>query len=36
MSATATETGYVPRMKRAYNEEVRPRLKDELGLSTVM
>ena len=36
MSATATETGYVPRLKQAYNEEVRPRLKDELGLSTLM
>ena len=36
MSATATKTDYVPRMKQAYNEEVRPRLKDELGLSTLM
>ena len=34
--ATATETTYVPRLKRLYNEELRPRLKDELGVSTVM
>jgi large subunit ribosomal protein L5 len=33
--ATATET-YTPRLKRLYEEELRPRLKDELGLSTVM
>jgi large subunit ribosomal protein L5 len=36
MMATATKTDYVPRMKQAYNEEVRLRLKEELGLSTVM
>ena len=34
--ATATKTDYVPRMKQTYNEEVRPRLKDELGLSSTM
>jgi large subunit ribosomal protein L5 len=34
--ATATETTYVPRLKRLYEDEVRPRLKDELGLSSVM
>ena len=37
--ATATKdkkTTYVPRLKQAYNEELRPRLKDELGLRTIM
>ena len=34
--ATATKTDYVPRMKQTYNEEVRPRLKDELELGTIM
>jgi hypothetical protein len=36
--STVTETpkDYVPRLKQAYNEEIRPRLKDELGLGTVM
>ena len=34
--ATATKETTVPRMKQAYNEEIRPRLKDELELSTVM
>jgi large subunit ribosomal protein L5 len=34
--ATATEQKYVPRLKQQYLEEVRERLKDELGLSTVM
>ena len=34
--ATATRETVVPRMKQAYNEEIRPRLKDELELSTVM
>jgi large subunit ribosomal protein L5 len=34
--ATATKETAVPRMKQAYNEEIRPRLKDELELSTVM
>jgi large subunit ribosomal protein L5 len=33
--ATTTET-YTPRLKQRYLEEVRGRLKDELGLSTVM
>jgi large subunit ribosomal protein L5 len=32
----ATATTYVPRLKQRYLEEVRGRLKDELGLSTVM
>src|SRR3954452_9417426 len=32
----ATATEYVPRLKRQYNEELRDRLKDELGKSTVM
>jgi large subunit ribosomal protein L5 len=32
----ATATDYVPRLKRQYNEELRGRLKDELGKSTVM
>jgi large subunit ribosomal protein L5 len=35
-TVTETPTGYVPRLKQSYLEEVRPRLKDELGLSTVM
>jgi large subunit ribosomal protein L5 len=34
--ATATKQTVLPRMKQAYNEEIRPRLKDELELSTVM
>jgi large subunit ribosomal protein L5 len=34
--ATATKETYVPRLKQQYFEEVRERLKDELGLSTVM
>ena len=33
--ATATET-YVPRLKEAYTSELRPRLKEELGLSSIM
>jgi large subunit ribosomal protein L5 len=28
--------GYTPRLKTAYEQEVRPRLKDELGLSSTM
>jgi large subunit ribosomal protein L5 len=32
----ATAEGYVPRMKRQYNEELRASLKEELGKSTVM
>ncbi len=31
----ASET-YVPRLKQRYEEEIRPRLKDELGLDSVM
>src|SRR5918995_1491723 len=34
--ATTTKEMVVPRMKQAYNEEIRPRLKDELDLSTLM
>ena len=33
--ATATET-YVPRLKRLYVDEIRTRLKEELGSSTIM
>src|SRR5215471_17618789 len=33
--ATATET-YTPRLKDLYEGEIRPRLKDELGLDSVM
>ena len=32
----ATENGYAPRLKELYEREVRDRLKDELGLSSVM
>jgi large subunit ribosomal protein L5 len=35
MSATETQT-YVPRLKAQYDNEVRARLKDELGLSSIM
>ena len=35
MSATATEI-YTPRLKRLYDDEIRPRLRDELELSSVM
>ena len=35
MSATATET-YAPRLKELYETELRARLKDELGLASVM
>ena len=35
MSTNGTN-GYVPRLKTAYQQEVRPRLKDELGLSSTM
>jgi large subunit ribosomal protein L5 len=35
MSAEQTN-GYVPRLKQLYEQELRPRLKDELGLSSVM
>ncbi len=36
MMATATETAYVPRLKQLYRDELCARLKDELGLGTVM
>ena len=36
MMATATKETYVPRLKQQYFGELRERLKDELGLSTVM
>jgi large subunit ribosomal protein L5 len=32
----AVATDYVPRLKRQYNEELRPRLKEELGKATIM
>ena len=35
-TATKDKTRYVPRLKQRYLEEVRERLKEELGLSTVM
>ncbi len=35
MTAAVTET-YVPRLKRRYNEELRPQLKEELGLDSIM
>ncbi len=35
-SKTKGKTIYVPRLKQAYNEELRPRLKEELGFRTVM
>jgi large subunit ribosomal protein L5 len=35
MSATMTDT-YVPRLKQRYTAEIRPRLKDELQLSSIM
>ena len=31
-----TETAYVPRMKQRYNDELRGRLKEELGVSSIM
>jgi large subunit ribosomal protein L5 len=34
MSATADT--YTPRMKEQYEQEIRPRLKEELGLSSIM
>ena len=34
--AKKTENGYVPRLKATYERDLRPRLKDELGLDTVM
>ena len=33
---SATTNGYEPRLKTTYEQEVRPRLKDELGLSSTM
>ena len=33
---SAVETGYKPRLKERYDDELRARLKDELGVSTVM
>jgi large subunit ribosomal protein L5 len=35
-TATQEKTDYVPRLKQRYFDEVRERLKDELGLRTVM
>jgi large subunit ribosomal protein L5 len=35
-TATSEETTYVPRLKQRYVEEVRERLKDELGFRTIM
>ncbi len=34
--AIATETTYTPRLKRLYNEDLRPRLQEELRLSSPM
>ena len=36
MSATATTETYVPRLKQRYEEEVRARLKEQLGYSSIM
>ncbi len=36
MSAAAPETTYVPRLKERYDREVRERLKEELGYSSIM
>jgi large subunit ribosomal protein L5 len=36
VTATVTEETYVPRLKQRYNDELRDRLKDELGLSSIM
>jgi large subunit ribosomal protein L5 len=33
---TATAETYVPRLKQRYNDELRARLRDELGLSSIM
>jgi large subunit ribosomal protein L5 len=35
-STKAAKNGYVPRLKRLYEQELRARLKDELGLSSIM
>jgi large subunit ribosomal protein L5 len=32
----AEDNGYRPRLKSRYEQEVRPRLKDELGVSSIM
>jgi large subunit ribosomal protein L5 len=34
--AKAQKDGYAPRLKRRFDEEVRPRLKDELGYGSIM
>jgi large subunit ribosomal protein L5 len=34
--STRTANGYQPRLKTTYEQDVRPRLKDELGLSSTM
>jgi large subunit ribosomal protein L5 len=34
--STATATEYVPRLKTLYERELRPQLKDELGLASIM
>jgi large subunit ribosomal protein L5 len=34
--ATATQETYVPRMKQRYNDELRTKLQEELGLSSIM
>jgi large subunit ribosomal protein L5 len=35
-TATKAKTAYVPRLKRLYRDELRERLKDDLGFSTIM
>jgi large subunit ribosomal protein L5 len=35
-TATKEKTGYIPRLKQRYLEEIREQLKDELGFSTIM
>jgi large subunit ribosomal protein L5 len=35
-TATKQTTGYVPRLKQRYEDDVRPRLREELGLSSIM
>jgi large subunit ribosomal protein L5 len=36
VTATATTETYTPRLKQRYEDEVRPQLKEELGLSSIM
>ena len=36
MAEAPTMETYVPRLKQRYEEEIRPRLKEELGVSTIM